>query len=1616
MKPRSRSRSRSGEASAVKGAKEEESVADVEDEEEPIVPPHHLRCNRTDGNKWRCNNWKIQDRSYCQVHFLMQRKNNKRAGKLLSRSKKEGWMAVGTARTRALKRRRGDAGGGGGGGEIGEDSGEEERVFDRNQGRGKAEKKVNNERAVEVEKKVKKVKFEGCEASKDSEMRDLGSSSALDRSARAARNRVVREDVKPKVTKGIIIHALKFIEYPHLSEEEVERKCPFCRGNCNCKACLRSSGKEVLKKDKVMVERQEESIQYCQYLVHLLLPHLKKISQEQIAERAAEAKIQGIPLAELKVQQTNCFSDERVYCDTCRTSIIDYHRSCPNCSYDLCVACCWELRNNCLQGGRKAVDMQYSDRGKAYLHGGDPDPKYLQPVQSMEFNVERTLKTVKFYNLTGAAMKMKKAEEVGESYKFQGMSEPSRQQCSCSTSVQFREKNLLKAASREDSDDNYLYYPTAEDAQHGELEHFQKHWIRGEPVVVKNTLEITTGLSWEPMVMWRAFREVIKKKKKLSAELTVIAIDCLDWCEVDINIHQFFEGTFASSWCGVHQRLAISGIYTSQTRVSESCSKAAETCLKPDLGPKTYIAYGFSNELGRGDSVTKLHCDMSDAVNVLMHTAEVVPPPRQLAKIEKQRKKHFAQSAKELHADAEKQVQNSGVVNQSQSTDRFAVAVVSKPSVIPEAFNLVNEGCRTLTMPEYENGAQHAEENNSINEGCEVPVLSDKLNQSNCLSGSSSLEKTEDCSSIQCEERNVCATQSTRDKRKKGRQPAASLKSLASNPVSATEEPQVGHVNNVMQGGNDASLSCDEFFISEAPPGFHLKANNLSSYAPPKDGEMDETDMSHSYTEKEENPKTEENNISGVLSNELNDINCSSGLPLPDKSENCNLAAESLKKAKITRGTRGFRGRRKRGRLPAFLTKKSLASNPNLSPDEPYTEGNQDGNGKHVRGENDPSYNQGFDIEAPHGFQQEANHLLGVASSETGIKCDMGLPNSDPPTNQENFADHSIHETGFLCSNSDVEIKDNILTDAKLCENVPDVNKEVNRSKMARSEHSVNGQTWSCRRYQMVELYGTYFADKMYLNCRSILRSIIGNLDTSTALQSSSYSSLQQYSLLCFLLASVGSLLIGIEPWTFVQQLGEAVFIPAGCPHQVRNLKSCLKVALDFVSPENVEECIRLTEDFRMLPENHRAKEDKLEVKKMTLHAVKKAVKTLEKLRKDSWDIEALGWAAWAHIGHQDRKLLERLVEMEEHSKAIGSGVRFSAEVGSVRGRTPIWSLRRGRRSQRGSSMRGLWRAFKWGTIASDPIYRKCSSFIRFWGFGGQGHQMRRVILMEGIWWARASYEKGSTNGGFAHDVESDAKNGESKVSSLTLSNIDAIHGLSELVDAMGQKIDACYDSYGCAIAELQTIFGGGNMIITSLDLNKLILTMIVRASFSNGGITLEKLYFGYGIAVISLQDIAVNKLASALIEVVLGCMNDMSYHLFLQDVYVDFLAFWRRACCATIVENAQFMFENFNDSSTTNVLLMLPFCLLNCTQNLLLVEPPYLSVYKHPTFVAEESLNFLMVWEIGSSAGASRFRHDFGVAIFSCFRSDSDVTATSEESEHQPMTSPVSSSSTSSA
>lgn len=82
----------------------------------------------------------------------------------------------------------------------------------------------------------------------------------------------------------------------------------------------------------------------------------------------------------------------------------------------------------------------------------------------------------------------------------------------------------------------------------------------------------------------------------------------------------------------------------------------------------------------------------------------------------------------------------------------------------------------------------------------------------------------------------------------------------------------------------------------------------------------------------------------------------------------------------------------------------------------------------------------------------------------------------------------------------------------------------------------------------------------------------------------------------------------GVKGYTIIQYEGDAVFIPAGAPHQVTNLYDCIKVALDFVAPENIMECFNLTSEFRKLSTRHANREDKLQIKSILYHVMKSLV------------------------------------------------------------------------------------------------------------------------------------------------------------------------------------------------------------------------------------------------------------------------------------------------------------------------------------------------------------------------------------------------------------------------
>ncbi|CAN6325239.1 unnamed protein product [Urochloa humidicola] len=91
----------------------------------------------------------------------------------------------------------------------------------------------------------------------------------------------------------------------------------------------------------------------------------------------------------------------------------------------------------------------------------------------------------------------------------------------------------------------------------------------------------------------------------------------------------------------------------------------------------------------------------------------------------------------------------------------------------------------------------------------------------------------------------------------------------------------------------------------------------------------------------------------------------------------------------------------------------------------------------------------------------------------------------------------------------------------------------------------------------------------------------------------------------------------GIEPRTFHQHIGEAVFIPAGCPFQVKNLQSTVQLALNFLSPESLPESVWMTQEIRCLPNGHVAKLKMLEVKRISLYAASSAVREIQRITLD---------------------------------------------------------------------------------------------------------------------------------------------------------------------------------------------------------------------------------------------------------------------------------------------------------------------------------------------------------------------------------------------------------------
>lgn len=1189
--------------------------------------------------------------------------------------------------------------------------------------------------------------------------------------------------------------------YPDVSEAEFAKKCPFCRNNCNCKACLRMKG--VPKPPEKSIEKAER-LRHSYYILHLLVPWLKQLREEQMKEKEFEARIQGNESRNIKIQQADCEPDERVYCNNCRTSLVDFHRSCPSCSYDLCLGCCRELREGRLPGGDWMTLPEYVDRGKDYLHGEYPVPvPQDHECNSVSKDPPTALKEWKA-NSDGSIpcppeeiggcgnslLELKcmfseeelleleeKAIAIVGSNEFSELSHRSTH-CSCFTEsghINSDSSMLRKAACREGSDDNCLYCPAARDVQNGELEHFQKHWVRGEPVIVRDVLELTSGLSWEPMVMWRALRETTKSKKsKVKTEqLAVKAIDCLDWCQVEINIHQFFKGytegrAHHNCWpemlklkdwppaSSFEDRLPRHGAefitalpfkeYTDpRCGPLNLAVKLPKDALKPDMGPKTYIAYGLAGELGRGDSVTKLHCDMSDAVNVLTHTTEVKLTKSQLSKIEALKGKHKQQDISEQHSDHTAQTNSEG-------DDKSSVPGLEDSLAEPLGSTLLIQKDEptfsSQPMPKDHTGSPVGIEDQN---GSLLSTTSSKVNESN--SDSTELQKVADaCSDISTEpnagtechssiaaaasiengnclphknttkysnvedqgthvsliepcmtmldvsiEKDVCSGASGLQAEKVGTIASGDAnfldvsinKQKQENGSCALENSQLcppAIMREQNRADND-KLVVDEVKIGQAidtpvnnstksnlaVAGLHDKQDGLNAYRDGeqldrKNGSVNESQhavdqlrrISTSETQGIESNATAEGK--GSLPQSMREatqvltlraVNAGNEVQADDVNKDAYIKLEAPEEASQDEAHKNYD-------VPVDIARETCpmvldvghgvcVSGVKTEKDrvvyaeERGKEGRSNRKGDIVysrKKRESPDVDVGLWVDdcIVANMQTEERTKTGHGSpSETRCRTDcdeLTTQGLNVPDDSEKLVQRmktyvgkkklrkpeipSAKQNGKHCPSANVtETSDRNNEVRKSPDSVIPLRESMKRNRDESEPQPEGGALWDIFRREDVakleEYLRVHSREFRHIHCSPVKQVAHPIHDQSFYLTLEHKRKLKEE--------------FGIEPWTFEQKLGEAVFIPAGCPHQVRNLKSCIKVALDFVSPENVGECVRLTEEFRVLPQNHMAKEDKLEVKKMALHALFQVVNDVENRNLKQENVRSKGKA-----------------------------------------------------------------------------------------------------------------------------------------------------------------------------------------------------------------------------------------------------------------------------------------------------------------------------------------------------------------------------------------------------
>ncbi|KAL3624955.1 hypothetical protein CASFOL_031623 [Castilleja foliolosa] len=481
---------------------------------------------------------------------------------------------------------------------------------------------------------------------------------------------------------------LECIKERYFEKKEVKVKCPACRGTCNCQLCMKQQIRANSPKHSYRGGSKLDRTQLLYYLIYMLLPVLKKVNHDQSIELETESKVTGKEQSEIQIPRSKLDIHTSQCCNKCKTSIVDYHRSCTNCSYNLCLGCCLELSPRSLHGNywlksckKRKIDssgdeLLPTNNISRQISAGFPRLPVIS-LQNWKTNEDGKITCPPTEiggcgdNLLNLRCKFPfnwtrdlevKAEEILRGHKVHETADvsPCCSMCNDVFTNNGETKPCREHSRKVGFSGNYLYCPTVKDLRQESLEHFQSHWVKGHPVIVRNVLPSTTGLCWDPVVMFCMYLE--SKSSESCDEDGLKARNCLDWCEVEIDRKRIFMGSLEKrTHASVQQKTLkfkaclssrlfekqfpvhyneilsalplpeyinpISGLLNVSVRLPKEFPK-------PDLGPCIYFSYGDPEELMQADYLSKLCYKSHDTVNILAHATDAPILPEQINKIE----------------------------------------------------------------------------------------------------------------------------------------------------------------------------------------------------------------------------------------------------------------------------------------------------------------------------------------------------------------------------------------------------------------------------------------------------------------------------------------------------------------------------------------------------------------------------------------------------------------------------------------------------------------------------------------------------------------------------------------------------------------------------------------------------------------------------------------------------------------------------------------------------------------------------------------------------------------------------------------------------------------------